>query len=71
MTSVDLSEAAVFLSQVMGLNLSDKDIADLENRTEGWIAGLQLATVSLQGQTDTVGDSSGLSPTATVIFLTI
>lgn len=49
------SEAGVFLSQVMGLNLSDKDIADLENRTEGWIAGLQLAAVSMQGQTDTAG----------------
>jgi LuxR family maltose regulon positive regulatory protein len=50
-----LSEAAVFLSQVMGLNLSDKDIADLENRTEGWITGLQLAAISMQGQTDTTG----------------
>ncbi|MBU4440277.1 MAG: hypothetical protein L6276_05540, partial [Acetobacterium sp.] len=49
------SEATVFLSQVMGLNLSDKDIADLENRTEGWIVGLQLAALSLQGQTDTTG----------------
>jgi LuxR family maltose regulon positive regulatory protein len=49
------SEATVFLSQVMGLNLSDKDIADLENRTEGWIAGLQLAAVSMQGQTDNAG----------------
>lgn len=49
------SEATVFLSQVMSLNLSDKDIADLENRTEGWIAGLQLAAVSMQGQTDTAG----------------
>ena len=49
------SETAVFLSQVMGLNLSDKDIAELENRTEGWIAGLQLAAVSMQGQTDTAG----------------
>lgn len=49
------SEAAVFLSQVMGLNLSDKDIADLENRTEGWITGLQLAAVSMQGQTDIAG----------------
>src|SRR5438876_3623365 len=35
------SEAAAFLNQVMGLNLSVEDIAALEQRTEGWIAGLQ------------------------------
>ena len=37
------AEAAEFLNRVMGLNLSAEDIAALENRTEGWIAGLQLA----------------------------
>ena len=47
------SEAAEFLNQVMGLNLSKEDIAALELRTEGWIAGLQLAAISLRGQTDT------------------
>ena len=36
----------------MGLNLSVDDVATLENRTEGWIAGLQLAALSLQGQAD-------------------
>jgi LuxR family transcriptional regulator, maltose regulon positive regulatory protein len=46
------SEAAEFLSQVMGLTLSAEDIAALERRTEGWIAGLQLAALSLQGQPD-------------------
>jgi ATP/maltotriose-dependent transcriptional regulator MalT len=46
------SEAAEFLDQVMGLSLSAQDIAALENRTEGWIAGLQLAAVSMQGQDD-------------------
>lgn len=43
-------EAAAFLNQAMGLNLSAADIAALETRTEGWIAGLQLAALSLQGQ---------------------
>lgn len=43
------AEAAEFLNQVMGLNLSKNDIAALENRTEGWIAGLQLAAISMQG----------------------
>jgi LuxR family maltose regulon positive regulatory protein len=42
-------EAANFLNQVMGLNLSDEDIAVLAARTEGWIAGLQLAAIALQG----------------------
>ena len=47
------AEAAEFLNQVMGLNLSAEDIAVLESRTEGWIAGLQLAAISLQGKEDT------------------
>jgi ATP/maltotriose-dependent transcriptional regulator MalT len=46
------SEAAAFLNQAMGLNLSAEDIAALETRTEGWIAGLQLAALSMQGQQD-------------------
>ena len=46
------SEAAAFLNQAMGLNLSAEDIATLETRTEGWIAGLQLAAISMQGRED-------------------
>jgi LuxR family maltose regulon positive regulatory protein len=46
------AEAADFLNQVMGLNLSAEDIAALETRTEGWIAGLQLAAISMQGHQD-------------------
>ena len=46
------SEAAEFLNQGMGLSLSAEDIAALEARTEGWIAGLQLAALSMQGQQD-------------------
>jgi LuxR family maltose regulon positive regulatory protein len=46
------AEAAGFLNQVMGLNLSAEDIAILETRTEGWIAGLQLAAISMQGKKD-------------------
>ncbi len=46
------SEAAGFLNQVMGLDLSAIDIAALETRTEGWIAGLQLAAISMQGHKD-------------------
>lgn len=49
------SEAAEFLNQVMGLNLSAEDVAALEVRTEGWIAGLQLAALSMKGQQDIYG----------------
>jgi LuxR family maltose regulon positive regulatory protein len=48
-------EAAAFLDQVMGLNILPEDIAALETRTEGWIAGLQLAALSMQGHRDTAG----------------
>ncbi len=50
-----LKEAVTFLNQVMGLNLSPDDIIALENRTEGWVAGLQLAALSMQGHADTQG----------------
>jgi LuxR family maltose regulon positive regulatory protein len=46
------SEVVEFLNQAMGLNLSAEDIATLETRTEGWIAGLQLAAISMQGHED-------------------
>jgi len=39
----------------MGLNLSAEDISALEARTEGWIAGLQLAALSIQGHQDVPG----------------
>jgi LuxR family maltose regulon positive regulatory protein len=42
-------EAALFLNQAMSFNLSTRDIAALAMRTEGWIAGLQLAALSIQG----------------------
>ncbi len=47
------NEAAGFLNEVMGLQLKPEDISALENRTEGWIAGLQMAALSLQGRDDT------------------
>ncbi len=49
------AEAAEFLNQAMGLNLSAEDIGALETRTEGWIAGLQLAALSMQGHQDNAG----------------
>ena len=52
----DLTEAAVFLRQTMGLDLSEDNIAALEARTEGWVAGLQLASISLQGRQHDAAD---------------
>jgi LuxR family maltose regulon positive regulatory protein len=46
------AEATEFLNRVMGLKLSPDDIVALENHTEGWITGLQLAAISMQGQQD-------------------
>jgi LuxR family maltose regulon positive regulatory protein len=51
-------EAAAFLNSVMGLHLSAKDVAALEARTEGWIAGLQMAALSLQGHSSHPADRS-------------
>lgn len=48
-------EAAAFLNGAMGLDLSAEDIAALEARTEGWIAGLQLAALSMRNYEDTTG----------------
>lgn len=48
----DAVEARAFLEKVMGLHLSSQDVAILQTRTEGWIAGLQLAALSLQRGTD-------------------
>ena len=42
-------ESAVFLNRSMGLNLSTENVISLEAHTEGWIAGLQLAGLALQG----------------------
>ncbi|RIJ91492.1 MAG: helix-turn-helix transcriptional regulator, partial [Candidatus Brocadia sp.] len=45
-------EVAFFLNQMIGLNLTSEQIAALEAKTEGWVAGLQLVGLSLQGRTD-------------------
>jgi len=42
-------EARDFLNRVMGLELTAEDVAALDERTEGWVAGLQLAALSLRG----------------------
>ncbi|MFN2285820.1 MAG: tetratricopeptide repeat protein, partial [Anaerolineae bacterium] len=57
-------EAATFLGQIVGLGLTSEDIARLEARTEGWVAGLQMASLALQGRLALQGQpaSQSLSP---------
>jgi LuxR family maltose regulon positive regulatory protein len=56
-------EAAEFLNEVMGLSLDDSSVAVLEERTEGWIAGLQMAALSMRDRKDVVGFIEGFSGT--------
>ena len=48
-------EAAAYFNESMGLHLTANDVDALEARTEGWIAALQLAALSMQGRDDTSG----------------
>ncbi len=55
------AEAATYLNEVMGLTLTAADVAALERRTEGWIAALQLAALSMQGRDDVTAFISGFA----------
>ena len=55
------AEVAEFLNGGMDLKLSAEDIAALEDRTEGWVAGLQLAALALQGVGPTQGEGDRTS----------
>jgi len=54
-------EAATYLTDAMGLALTARDVAALEERTEGWIAALQLAALSMQGRDDVAGFIAGFA----------
>jgi LuxR family transcriptional regulator, maltose regulon positive regulatory protein len=54
-------EAAAYLNETMGLQLTAQDVAALEARTEGWIAALQLAALSMQGRDDVAGFIAGFA----------
>src|SRR5512145_2720119 len=56
-------EAAQFLNDVMGLHLDAAAVAMLEERTEGWIAGLQMAALSMRDRKDVLGFIEGFSGT--------
>ncbi len=47
-----LDETSAFLNKTMHLRLSEENVTTLEDRTEGWIAGLQMAAISIQGRKD-------------------
>ncbi|TFB48154.1 LuxR C-terminal-related transcriptional regulator [Cryobacterium tagatosivorans] len=54
-------EAAVFLGKMVDLDLSAADVAALDARTEGWIAGLQLAALSMRDRSDVSGFIEGFT----------
>ena len=54
-------EAAAYFNEMMGLQLAVPDVAALERRTEGWIAALQLAALSMQGRADIAGFIAGFA----------
>lgn len=54
-------EASAYLSDVMGLPLNPEEVATLSGRTEGWIAALQLAALSMRGRDDLSGFVAGFA----------
>src|ERR1700722_4085035 len=54
-------EAAAYFNELMGLQLTARDVTVLEARTEGWIAALQLAALSMQGREDVPGFIDGFA----------
>jgi len=56
-------EAAPFLNDVMGLGLDAGSVAALEERTEGWVAGLQMAALCMRDREDVPGFIEGFSGT--------
>ena len=54
-------EADAYLNGMMGLDLAARDVVALEGRTEGWIAALQLAALSIRGRDDIAGFIAGFA----------
>lgn len=63
-----VQEASGFLSHTMGLQVSEKDVIRLTERTEGWIAGLQMAALSMQNTEDISGFITTLTGAHHYIF---
>ena len=56
-----VEEATAYFDEVTGLSLSASDVATLEKRTEGWVAALQLAALSMQDRDDVAGFIAGFA----------
>lgn len=54
-------EAATYVNDVMGLAVAHDDVVTLSNRTEGWIAAIQLAALSMQGRNDPAAFIAGFA----------
>lgn len=61
-------EIAAYLNGAMGLGLSEADVAALGDRTEGWIAALQLAALSIEGRDDAASFIAGFAGNDRYIF---
>jgi LuxR family maltose regulon positive regulatory protein len=57
----EAQEVVTYLNEAMGLTLTAEDVDVLEARTEGWIAALQLAALSMQGHDDVAGFIAGFA----------
>jgi LuxR family transcriptional regulator, maltose regulon positive regulatory protein len=58
-----LPETSEFFNQVMNLDLKSEDVQILSSRTEGWIAGLQMAALSMRDREEVLGFIEGFSGT--------
>jgi LuxR family maltose regulon positive regulatory protein len=54
-------ETSSYLNETMGLEIETHDVRTLEGRTEGWIAALQLAALSMTGREDVSGFIDGFA----------
>ncbi len=63
-----LDETADFLNRTMGVKVSPEDVVQISMRTEGWIAGLQMAALSMQKTDDIHGFITNLTGTHHYIF---
>jgi LuxR family maltose regulon positive regulatory protein len=61
-----VDEAVTFLNDVTGLDLAEQEVAALEARTEEWIAGLQLAALSMRRRDDVAGFISAFTGDQTI-----
>jgi LuxR family transcriptional regulator, maltose regulon positive regulatory protein len=62
------AEAAEFLSKASGMDLPDHEVCALNARTEGWVAGLQMAAISMRGREDVTSFVSAFTASNRYVF---